>query len=266
MWKKRSLTRSKKAAKRRKATHLLRAAVGLVSVLAIIGSGAFLSFSPFFQIEKVEVKGAVLTPSSEIESIVFHEMSGSHFNLFSKRNILLYPKAAIEEEITALYPRITNVKVRIGGPRSLTVLVSERTPVALWCKEKEELSSCYFLDKEGYIFSEAPLFTPEVYVRFYGPVGREEALRGTFLPSQFPLLREFVQHVEEIGFTPLSVSVEENGDVNMKVSRGSILFTLMKNLDDTRDNLASFWSENHSLLARFEYIDLRFGNKIFYRQ
>src|SRR3989344_5171949 len=192
MWKKRSLTRSRKAAQKRKATRALRRFVGLLSIIAIVGSGAFLSHSPFFQIEKVEVTGALVSSVAEIESVVFGEMSGSHFGLFSKRNILLYPKGVIEKRILTLYPRITNIKMRIGGLHSLAVLVSERAPVALWCGEKEALSSCYFLDRDGFIFSEAPIFTPEVYVRFYGPVGREEILRGTFLPSQFGVLREFV--------------------------------------------------------------------------
>ena len=45
----------------------------------------------------------------------------------------------------------------------------ERKPHSVWCGNNLEAVNpdCYFVDKEGYIYSQAPIFSGNIYVRGY---------------------------------------------------------------------------------------------------
>ncbi len=207
----------------------------------------------------------MFTSLSDIEPIIFEHTSGAYLGFFSKRNILLYPKGEIERKILQDFPRIKNVIVRIKGARAVSVLISERLPEALWCQSKEENSDCYFLDERGFIFAKSPLFSSQVYTRFLGQLSNDEPLRSVFLPEIFFRLSSFVKRVEEIGFPSVFVEVFEDDSVVLETNEGKIIFTLERDFNETLANLKSFWRENRDELSDFEYLDLRFGNKIFYK-
>ena len=265
MWKRRSLKRSQKAAHRRRNFKILRASFGIVALVACIYSFASISQNPIFFIEKVSLEGNVFLSLTDVRPIIFDNISGNHFGLFSKQNILLYPKGKIEKEILLRFPRVESIKVRIEGINNVAVLVKERLPEGIWCENAQEEAPCFFLDKDGFIFAKSPSFTSDVYVRFLGELSEEEPLRSIFLSGNFPRLLSFTDGVAEIGLKPISVEIMPNNDGILRTDKGEILFTLERNLVEILENLKTFWRENSDTLPRFEYLDLRFGNKIFYK-
>ena len=183
MSKKRLLTRSKRAAGRRRSFRVLKILLILASLGVIIFSLSFMSRSSFFTIEKVEVKGNAVTDTALIESIVFTQSKGLYLGLFSKKNILLYPKEDIEKAIMKDFPRVESVALSATSFNLIEVTVRERTPYALWCATSD--SPCYFIGSNGFIFTPAPSFSPGVYISYRGSIVGGDPLGQIFLPDKW---------------------------------------------------------------------------------
>jgi cell division septal protein FtsQ len=263
MAKKRPITRSKRAAGRRRNSKFFKTILALFSLGVIILSLSFISKSSFLQIEKVEVTGNAVTNTADIESLVFSHLEGLHAGLFSKGNIMLYPKNEIEETVRQNFPRIESLSLSANTLTSIKMALRERGPHALWCKGAS--SQCYFIDSSGFIFASAPTFTSGVYLVYRGDIVKEEPLGQTFLPQQFKALSLFVGEVNTIGFPASEIKVLSDGDIEITTAQGKLIASIKRDLVVTAENLRLFWEENKNTLTRFSYIDMRFGNKVFYK-
>ncbi len=72
------------------------------------------------------------------------------------------------------YKRIENVDLSTRG-QTLTVSIKEREPAYLWCEgnlsvdaDTEHAQKCYFADKTGYIFANAPQFSGDAFFIYAG--------------------------------------------------------------------------------------------------
>jgi hypothetical protein len=125
---------------------------------------------------------------------------------------------------------------------------------------------CYFMDESGFVFDEAPYFSGEVYFKFYGQM------------EDFHKLVSFKEIVENMKLDPVAISVEENGDVKVLLSsRNSsetgpeIILKIDSDFQKVAENLQTalgtepLHTNFKNKYSSLEYIDLRFGNKVYYR-
>lgn len=251
-------------------------------------------------IQTVSVSGNDVVDRSDLERVVSNELEGAYAFLFPKRNIFLYPKEHIKTSVHDAFSRISNVEITRQSLTEIHVRVKERDPHALWCgvsfgvlpEASEEgegaASPCYFLDSSGFVFTRAPDFTGSVFLRYYGalPENRAEAeglparharphphrqaqAGGQFIAiSEFRFLDTLVAVLEgEFGFMPEAVELLSGGDGIIHMENGlRILFSRAGDgavlLDNVRTVFSSEHLQDHSDIS---YIDMRFGNKIFYK-
>ncbi len=246
-----------------------------VGVLAIFIALGFLSRISALNIKNVAVTGNAVIDSEDIQKVADEAMSGHYFWLIPKTNIFFYPKNKIKENLTTEFKRMKDLSLGIGKNGILEIKLAERTGIYIWCgvdlpKEGEE-EKCLFLDKDGYSFDEAPYFSGDVYFKFYG------SLFETHNPI-FPKLVRFKENLENIELEPVRLLAKEDGDMVMYLSAGNsnnirpeITFKLDTDLDKAAENLQAAlgteplrtdFKKKYSLLS---YIDLRFGNKVYYR-
>jgi len=175
------------------------------------------------------------------------------------------------QTILKQYPTLRAVDVHAQDFHTIVVAVTEREPVALWCgPSPAEPQPCLFLDEEGAAYAPAPEFSAPVYVPYYGSLvqGAPPRYLGTAqFQSLFALVAALGQ--KESAEAVAGVSVDSSGDVRMLFGGG---FTLIFNLKDDggdifeRFNLALGSSVfSGKTLADFEYLDLRFGDKLYYK-
>lgn len=266
MFKKRVLHSTRRVKKRRQEL-LHKILIVFSCVLIIFFSLVYISQSEFFLIKKITVLGNTAVSSSEIENLIFKEMEGKYLGLFPHSHILLYPKKTIEQKILSSFLWVLDVRARVAGKDSIVIRIKEREPQALWCDKKEEAKEkCYFLDDRGFIFTLAPSFSSDMYIRYYGAIVGEP-LGSLFLSPKFFQIISFVNLLKTRELEPLRVTIDENGDGKAVLKKGEILFDSDDDLLASFQNLDSFLRENEKkfVIHPFEYIDLRFGNKIFYK-
>ena len=139
--------------------------VSIFTLLALcIGLVWYVTRIESFQIKHIEVIGGTTVPHSVISDSVEQTLTGTYFHLIPKRFILLYPKYAIIESLHR-QDRIKNIQVDLIDKQTLSVVFDEYVPNALWCKATIS-ENCFFIDKTGYAFAQAPALEGSSFVRY----------------------------------------------------------------------------------------------------
>ncbi len=185
MLKRRSTLSSQKFAKERKKHRYIL--LVLLSILAIVVFCAAVYFSklPSTTIQQITVEGNEVTPTKDIQDLVFSVIDQKYLGLFPKANSFIYPKEDIAAAIKKTWNRISDVRITIDKFTTLTIAVTEKKPEAVWCGRTTDDANkvvvvdpvtnklseqCYFVDSTGFIFSDSPLFSGDVFVKFYGAI------------------------------------------------------------------------------------------------
>lgn len=232
---------------------------------------AWATWVPFVRIQRVEASGAQSVASSTVQKKVQDEIDGKYFLIFAKDNILLYPKGSIQHDLLTQFPIFKSVALHIKGFTRLEVEVVERKGVAVWCGESLASSSpCFLLDDSGVVYAPAADFSGNAYERYYGSVP-SLTLPTQFLTTQkFKELYALIQALKNTpGLSIQSVSVNSDGDVRAVTRSGFVLLFVLNGASGDvyqRFNLALAAAPFTShTLSDFEYLDLRFGDKLFYK-
>ena len=263
------------AARKRRA-RVIRGAALLALVLLLIGALVFLARLSNVRIENIYVEGNAVISEQSIQEAVQKAISGNYLYLFPKDNVGLYPKATIAASLTNAFKPIQSVEVSLKDLRGLLVTVVERKPHALWCgQEFSNMSKgqCYFLDDAGYIFAKAPDFSGNVFFKYFGgslssdPVGSE-----LIETERFKVLEFFITALSQAGFHIVALHLRSSGVYEAYMEDGGrIIFNdkqdyaaLLANLKTLVES-DSFKAKISSDASNIDYIDLQYGNKIFYR-
>ena len=221
------------------------------------------------QIKDVQVVGGFTIPHAQITKIANDELARSHFRLIPNRFSWLYPKSRIEKRIAEI-DKVKNVHIELVNKDVMAIRFEEYKPYALWCERKES-ESCIFIDGVGYAFAQAPALTGSAFVRYVqdddAPVLGQMSFEMSFIEDtkQFiEMLEEslslYVTHVHKLGDYDIEYTVSGGGII--KVSQTLTLQDTFKNLETILTSKAF----EHIGPGAFNYIDLRFGDKIFIKE
>lgn len=228
-----------------------------------------------FRISKLSFSGNKNVATEAMAALLLQDISGSYWHLFPKQNVFLVRTNDLEKKLIAEFPRLKRVMINRTSFTALSVLVEERDPYAFWCSDT---NTCYFLDKNGFIFAPAAQFSKNsTFVRYVGgeadslhPIGSQFISEDAFAAAQ-TLIDELKRrlHLRATQVTRedehFSIAVAPNGSL----STFSILVTATSSYEqalldfETIIESADF-KEAVPSLSSLDYIDLRFGNKVFY--
>ena len=257
----------------------------VVLFLVVFATLAFLSHSNRLNIKAIEVSGNVVTDSRVIEDTVSKEITGSYLWFFPKANFLIYPKNDIENKLANEFKILKDISVSLKGVNTLAVNYTEREGKYTWCGDILPLSldtteKCYFMDDGGYVFGEAPYFSGDVYLKFYGEEKKDSdtMLGSYYFPDVFQKLLSFRNAVKDIGIKTSSFYVRPDGVVELYLSsnipfpdKPKIVFKSDSDVDKITENLQTALSTEplqtnfNKKFSSLVYIDLRYGNKVYYK-
>jgi cell division septal protein FtsQ len=234
-----------------------------VFVMLLLAAGA--THLPFLQIRAVEVSGTQTLATTTLEAYALERIKGNYFFTFPRRNIFLYPKQEIAQGLVSEHPELEAVDVHAATFHSIAIKVIERQPKAHWCAG----SDCYRMDQNGVVYAQAG---DEPLVKYHGSVEGEGWLPKQYLtPDEFEALFALVDALSqkpEVGHVR-DVWVDGLGDAEAVFESGFILkFALSDAGGDVFDRLnlaltAEPFTTNPP--GNFEYLDLRFGDKLYYK-
>ena len=278
--KKRSILSSRHVEELRKHRRQKAGAKALVFLLIIGALFVGLGFASEWQrinIQNLEISGNKVVEAKEVEGVVLSMLDGKYLWLFSKTNFLFYPKGKIKKTLAENFLILKDIDLALENANTLKITLTEREAKFTWCGEglPEDLSTgkCYFMDEGGYIYAEAPYFSGDVYFKFFGRTENNgnQPLGSYFLPEIFRRLVYFRDAAEGMNLNPSFVVVKNDDDAELylgsQINAPKIIFKLNADIEKTAQNLELVLGgeELKEKIEALQYVDLRFGNKVYFK-
>lgn len=216
-------------------------------------------------ITTVGVEGGETIDHQELETLSQQALDGNYIGLVPKRFSWFYPREDIYKALQS-NDRVHNVSITREGGTKLRINFDEYIPTALWC-DGVEGADCFFVDQEGFSFTRAPNLTGGSFLRFI-TTEREPRLKETLMDKDYLLkASSLVENLAEQNWFVSVVEIDQVNDAFLKIAGGG---ELKVSLNDSQEkivgnllvvlNSAEF---AHIEPGNFQYIDLRFGSKVF---
>ncbi len=235
-----------------------------------------------FKIKDVSVEGNAVVQSSNIVSIAQKNLTGRYFLIFSNRNAFLYPKEKIEQEIKSSLGYVSEVKLERRGFNKLVIFVAEREAKYIACDlGLKSNSQCYLVDRSGLLFAPAGGRFENVLFMIQSnlpakPLGQQLLNKDDFanLEKAIASLPQLFAHAGIGGLDSDLVSVSPVGDYIFEVRQGSgsnweLRWHHSSDLPTIARRLKALWAssdfQSDIKSGNLQYVDLRFGKKVFYK-
>jgi len=244
---------------------------GIAITFALISLVSFFLGHSLFQIARVEVHGIEFLDHSRFESSIREYLDERRFFFFTRSNRFLFRGDQLMEGLQSQFA-LAEVTVSLQE-ETIFIQLQERTSNLFW-KIEDRL---FVVDLEGVIVREV--------------VDDSDVLLQQFSASQLPLFIDvnntlleigdtvltsdevenafaFLDHLEDRGIQLDYVSVDRIAGkwVNVLTKTGFyVLVDLTGDIDEQSENLRILLDEQIEDASALEYIDLRFGDKVYYK-
>lgn len=249
----------------------------------------FLFFSPFFKIDQIIIfkeKKEISDP--KILNRILKIINNSKFNkfyIFSQKNIFVFNSKKIQKILIQEFPQIEKLEIKKKFPKKIIINISQRKPKFLICETKKEKNSqnlnlkqnknqkCFFADNKGFVFLRPiktegfllPIITTDLNIAIGKQIFDNNIIN--FLTTIKEKISSVVSAYLDIKEFQILKDNLITQDVVAKTNEGwDIYFDLLGKPKEELDNLKKVLNfKIKDMQKNLEYIDLRFGNKIFYK-
>lgn len=254
---------------RKRRRRALYAGLALVLIGGLFYAAHRISYLPQYTIQAVEVSGTSSLDPAQIQAQV-ETVLGTGGSFISPRFIFSYDARRIERALKGSSMRIARAKISRAGffSTTLDVAIGERAPFARWCAGD---ARCYIIDETGFVFAASASSTETVSEPFVfsgGLASSTDPLGAYVAPAHFPSALAIMRALGQAGFSPVSAAFDSDTDFSLITDTGLKIYAsfgaeppdLVRNLKLV---LGSDALKDH--LADLEYVDLRFGQRVFYK-
>ena len=252
--------------RRRKKSFLRAFLVFLIILFVFLGSIVGIFAWDKFKIKFVIVEGAFVLSENEIRKEIENIMSIKVLGIIPQDRIFSFPIKNARENLYSQFGRLSYVEIERNFPDKILIKVEERKPVAVLCLSVDK--ECFFIDKTSFVFESAPFFSSGVFVKFFDERDLRLGQREFLLEEEiFEKLLSFKKRLES-NFQVIEIHLKDKDVCEFYMQDGwRLIFNEKDDLDLVYGNFMVFFKEimDEYSNKNIEYIDLRFGNKVFYK-
>lgn len=224
----------------------------LLLILILFSTGIYyVFFSDVFKINQIEISGNNKISTEDIKNLVTGQLD--------QKVILFVRLSKTAKTITEKFPEAESVSLKRRFPSSVSLSVEERKPFAVWCNQ-----TCFNSDEEGIIF-ERTNNTSGFLIRT-----DKDIVIGKSIVSKNELNDIF--NIKNDLVKKTNIATKEflylRDMLTLKTEEGwQAYFDPTTSLSNQSFNLIVSIQEKIPSDRRgdLEYIDLRYGNKVFYK-
>ena len=245
----------------------------LIIVLAILF--LYLIRLPAAKIEKIEIAGLKTLDKIALESFTRARLNGSYAMLIPRSSIIFAKTNSLEKELSAEFPQIETVTVEKKFPKGLRISVQERNFFGIFCptsnnSEPELLPKCAFIDAQGHAYEEAPRSSGSLLVKIYKDVSEIQlgaVVLDASLMREMQFLKDELKKKNGLEIVSYHFFSRVPREIRVETANGfKLWFDRTKNLSESFKVLKTVLEQEiKDRRQELSYIDLRFGNKVFYK-
>ncbi len=221
-----------------------------------------LKFYPFLDISLIEVNSAENLKKESIEEFI-EENIESNFLALKTKNILFFSPKELKSKILKKTSIIEDVEIEKTFPAKITVSTKERIPFAIWCA-KTDIKSCAFIDRSGVAFQRIDGLRKGllVFVKEREPSLGVQILTSEELDTLVSLRSAIIKKGIHIKY----LQTVEQKDILVHTEEGWVVYLSSNNYEKEVENLSLILkSLDQKKRNNLDYIDLRFGDRIYYK-
>ena len=166
-------------------------------------------------------------------------------------------------------PAITSVSINKDYFQTISVEIKEQEKEAIYCTSFEN-TDCFYVNPDGFIYAQVDdFFVPEQEILFYREVDQKKIGELVYEETLHTSLMTFIKSAARYDFRIMYAYVRSDDVVELYTKEGARL--LASRYDDFEKDFINFialFDQNiltKESLSEIDYIDLRFGNKVFYK-
>ena len=247
-----------------------------VTFVIVIAAGLFVPRIPALQITEIHMSSVPSVDGAAARELAAAMLEGTRWGFLPNRFFLAVSEGMIASQLLNRFPRLDAVDVEVSF-NHLEVILRERELFGVMCRGAVQEGSqnliaappCAYVDTKGIAYEEAPQSSGRLLL----VIIRDEALPP--VPSRvldehtLAVMTSILQRAGDqgIGISGFSLLARVPSEIRARAKEGFII-TLMK-----EDDMASAFQVIKTVLDKeikerrdeLDYIDARFGNKVFYK-
>jgi hypothetical protein len=271
------LSEKQRKKKRRRRMFWIVAAAVLVFLVLLLAVW-IVTESPIFRIDRFAVTGNRVVASGDITTLL-RAAAARHRTFWSSflgvDNMLVWPNALATSDLPSV-PQVASVALEKNyWSHTLTAVVTERQPLAIWCGmppndasgNPSGNESCFWFDDTGTLFARAFDTEGNEILAVHDRSGDPLALGGTILPDIFignmlsilNVLKESGLIIKDIALNDMALQ-----EIDVSTYNGpTIYFSLRFNADEDLPVLRDFMQQPN--FDALQYVDFRTENRAYYQ-
>jgi cell division septal protein FtsQ len=238
-------------------------------VIAVLGLMTVLFAHPVFSIDRIEITGVEHIAHPEMEGLITSYLAQPTALFFNRQNRFLFSDDALAEKLEAAFA-LSSISVTLQEGTILIDLV-ERTSNLFWMTQNR----LYVVDLDGIVVREIADSQDSVLNQASVkelPTFRDKNDVGVSIGSSVLTAEEidqafrFLTSLQTVGITYTLIEIDRLAGkwVRLITQTGySILFDLTGDIREQFQNLLVVLGNQEQNSAELEYIDLRFGDKVY---
>ncbi len=224
-----------------------------------------LFFSSVFTVKYVEVRGSQLSSASEIETMIYAQTEEKRIFVLQQNRLLVFSSEDFKAKVLESYP-IQNVTLVKKLPSTLIVELQEKQAAAVWL----EAEQYYLLDAGAEIInpgSAQELGVPIIRNNGLPKInGQKVDIEPSVISTASQIFSNFSTRFSWISVKELAVSNEARTLILASNKGPMIYFNTSEAVEPQLMRLDTLLqSELRSRFEKLSYIDLRFGDKLYYK-
>lgn len=238
-----------------------------ITIVVLVGSVALL-YIPTIQINQVKITGNFFVDTSEIEQKTNTLLDKKIIEIIPKRNIFIFSKKELERELKQ-NPAIVSVKIRKDFFHTLSIDIVEQEKEMLYCTSVEK-TECYYVNKTGFMYARVDdMIIPEQEIIIYVE-NKNKQLKDTLIEENvYADIVLFVKNLAREQIKVREVYIKADGVVEfVNADTTKFIASIFDEFSKDFANLVALFQQQvitKEQLPEIDYIDLRFGNKVFYK-
>ena len=230
-----------------------------------------------FQIGTVSVQGAFVIVPQDIQDFVRKDLEGKYLLFIPKTSILTLRPKNLGAHIMRQFPYVQSIDIKRSSMSSIDIDITEYKGAYLWCAGTDD-ADCYFMNKNGLVFSPAPYFSGSAYIKVFGPGTDAIKKEFPFSPLEtgsFVLISELADLLSTVAISPISFHFQEEHSLAISFMHNGTAAELR--IDPSRDVRAQIDALASALATpaladlytneakKLDYLDTRFDSKVVYK-
>ena len=234
-----------------------------LKIIAVVFLLYVILYSDLFKIKNIEITGTDLISPEEVRQIVDEQINSWRWFILPQDNILLISKSRMTLAIEQKY-KLEKIEIRRGW-KKLKINIRESIN-SLVIRRNDKL---FFTDQEGIVTREIASEEASNYLNKFPILNTTKEIKigeSIVTSKMVDFILKLNEKIKPVGLAVGYYESKAPTEISLVTTAGwRVHFEINNDLDTSITNLRLILNDKIKDQSKLEYIDLRFGNKVFYK-